>query len=72
MFYDILNEGERIVGEWMFQAHGTIYDLSEYKYPWFPFDWFDYDNLRYSYDFVKKIMCVNEGVASTPARVSSI
>jgi hypothetical protein len=26
-FRSVLNEGERIVGEWLAQAHGTIYDL---------------------------------------------
>lgn len=26
-FYNVLNEGERICGEWLAQAHGTEYDL---------------------------------------------
>ena len=26
-FYAVLQEGERIVGEWLVQAHGTIYEL---------------------------------------------
>lgn len=36
-FRGVLKEGERIVGEWLAQAHGTIYDLSGYE-PFFPFD----------------------------------
>ena len=27
MFYALLNEGERVVGEWLYQAVGTIYEL---------------------------------------------
>lgn len=27
-FRDVLRDGERIVGEWLAQAHGTIYDLT--------------------------------------------
>ena len=27
-FQDLLNEGERCVGEWLAQAHGTVYELS--------------------------------------------
>ena len=27
-FYDLLNEGERIIGEWMILAHGTQYNMS--------------------------------------------
>lgn len=26
-FYDLLQEGERLCGEWLYQAHGTRYDL---------------------------------------------
>lgn len=37
LFRAILNEGERIVGEWLMQAHGTRYDL-EGLCPFVPFD----------------------------------
>lgn len=37
-FRSILREGERIVGEWLAQAHGTLYDLNEWEDPWFAFD----------------------------------
>jgi hypothetical protein len=36
-FFAVLREGERIVGEWLAQAHGTRYDLSE-REPFVPFD----------------------------------
>lgn len=36
-FRDVLHEGERIVGEWLAQAHGTIYDLDGIA-PWAAFD----------------------------------
>ncbi|MEX2140022.1 MAG: RNA ligase family protein [Pirellulales bacterium] len=35
-FFDLLNEGERIVGEWLAQAHGTRYNL--WHEPYVPFD----------------------------------
>ena len=35
-FHDLLNEGERIVGEWLAQAHGTRYNL--WHEPYVPFD----------------------------------
>lgn len=36
-FRHVLQEGERIVGEWCAQAHSTIYNLSRIE-PWFAFD----------------------------------
>jgi len=36
-FRSVLKEGERLVGEWLAQAHGTIYDLSTFP-PWGAFD----------------------------------
>lgn len=36
-FQDALRDGERIVGEWCAQAHGTIYRL-EHREPFFAFD----------------------------------
>ena len=35
-FSELLNEGERVCGEWLMQAHGTIYKLSHE--PFVPFD----------------------------------
>lgn len=33
-----LNEGERLVGEWIAQAHGTIYPAESFGTPWVVFD----------------------------------
>lgn len=39
LFQRLLREGERIVGEWMAQAHGTIYETSHPQWaPFVPFD----------------------------------
>lgn len=35
-FYNLLTNGERVVGEWLMQAHGTRYDLPHE--PFIPFD----------------------------------
>lgn len=37
-FDELLNEGERVCGEWLMQAHGTRYNL--YHEPFVPFDIF--------------------------------
>lgn len=37
LFQAALNEGERMVGEWLAQAHGTRYKLPDGE-PWIPFD----------------------------------
>lgn len=51
-FYEVLKEGERIVGEWLAQAHGTMYDL--WHDPFVPFDIMT-DSTRYNYDtFVRR------------------
>lgn len=43
-FNMLLNEGGRIVGEWVAQAHGTMYP--EIRWPFWPFDYFDENNGR--------------------------
>jgi len=47
-FIDILEEGERICGEWMYQAHGTIYKLNHD--PFVAFDVFSAKNERLLYE----------------------
>lgn len=37
VFNALLRDGERIVGEWLAQAHGTRYDLTD-RQPWVAFD----------------------------------
>lgn len=53
-FRNVLEDGERIVGEWLAQAHGTIYRLNELE----PFGVFDImrgqDRLPFD-DFVKRV-----------------
>lgn len=52
--FEFLQEGERVVGEWLAQAHGTIYNLTE-KDPFCVFDFFGADNKRALYaDVVKR------------------
>lgn len=53
-FRHVLHEGERIVGEWLAQAHGTIYRLNELE----PFGVFDImrDDQRLPFDeFVNRV-----------------
>lgn len=47
-FKELLKNGERIVGEWMVQAHGMIYDIK--NDPILFFDLFNSDNERVSQD----------------------
>ena len=50
MFNDILNDGERISGEWMAKAHGLIYYIEEGVDPIVFFDHFDANNQRSQID----------------------
>ncbi len=47
-FNEILNEGERICGEWLLMAHGTRYNLP--SEPFVAFDIFDNKNQRLIWD----------------------
>ena len=47
-FRSVLKEGQRICGEWLTHAHGTIYDLPHE--PFVAFDLIDEKNKRYTYD----------------------
>ncbi len=46
-FHVVLNEGERICGEWLIKAHGTMYNLPHE--PFVAFDIFNSDNKRLCY-----------------------
>lgn len=48
LFYEMLKEGERIVGEWLMQAHGLVYEIS--TDPIIFFDYFNYENKRINND----------------------
>lgn len=53
-FMSVLINGERIVGEWLVQAHGTKYDLTHE--PFVAFDIFSDKDIRIPYkDFIKRI-----------------
>lgn len=53
-FEKILNEGERIVGEWLYEASGIHYKIN--GSPFVAFDLFDINNKRYSYfDLLKRL-----------------
>jgi hypothetical protein len=38
LFDDLLDDGERIVGEWLLKAHGTRYEISDNDLLWVAFD----------------------------------
>lgn len=43
-FMALLDDGQRIAGEWMYQASGIRYEIK--KHPFFPFDLFNVENKR--------------------------
>ena len=47
-FLTVVKEGERLCGEWLHTAHGTIYDLPHE--PFVAFDLFTQDNQRVTYE----------------------
>lgn len=68
-FHNLLNEGERICGEWLAMAHGTIYELGP-RDPFVMFDMFDSSNKRKLWDEIVSAglnfditlpFCVNDG-----------
>lgn len=64
-FREILEEKERIVGEWLAQAHGTIYELNDE-----PFVAFDImkGTRRFSYEYL--VYCANRVDIITPQLIS--
>lgn len=52
MFYSILDEGERLAGEWLYQAHGLIYEIS--TDPIIFFDYFNERNERQPFEVLKQ------------------
>lgn len=53
-FYELLKEGERVCGEWLFTAVGTKYDLPHE--PFVPFDLMTGKKRLIYYDFVGRVM----------------
>ena len=53
-FYNMLKNGERVVGEWLLQAHGTLYKLPHE--PFVPFDIMEnHERLNY-HSFLLKVL----------------
>jgi len=50
LFMELLDNGERITGEWLAQAHGIRYDIK--NDPIIFFDYFNTENQRMNYDFL--------------------
>lgn len=53
-FFQVLNEGERLIGEWLVQAHGTKYDLPHEPFVVFDLVTEDQKLLNYS-NFINKV-----------------
>lgn len=63
-FRHMLNEGERVCGEWLAMAHGTQYSLA-HRSPFVAFDMFDADNNRMPWDDIREL-CFNSGITIPP------
>jgi hypothetical protein len=61
-FLAVLRDGERIVGEWMAQAHGTLYDFSTGKEPYAAFDIMIGENRLPYAQFMERVY----GILDTP------
>lgn len=55
MFNSVLHNGDRLCGEWIFQAHGLIYDIQHPFAPFVAFDYFAKDERVVYSDFVAKV-----------------
>ncbi len=53
-FYELLKEGERVVGEWLMQAHGTRYNLKHEAFV--PFDIMVKNNKMVYNKFIKRVL----------------
>ncbi len=62
-FLSVIGEGERIVGEWLLQAHGTKYDLKHE--PFAVFDIFSKDDKRLNIDELISRLEIAEFVSPT-------
>lgn len=54
----------RVVGEWCLQAHGTMYDITDFS-PFVAFDIFDNRNQRLPYLMFSKL-CYKHGIETVP------
>ena len=59
VFNSILNEGERISGEWLYQVHSLKYDITN-NIPFIAFDMFNSHNERFTFElFTERIKHTN-------------
>ena len=54
-FRHVLREGERICGEWLAQAHGTLYTINELYEPFIPFDIINGARRMSFVDFIERL-----------------
>lgn len=70
LFREILFDGERLVGEWLAQAHSTRYELDHE--PFVPFDLMSSGHVRTSFDpFMSRTHPLTEHAIVSPALLSS-
>ena len=65
LFQEILNEGERLVGEWMIQTHAIPYRIPG-EQPWFAFDLMQEDQRATHAELMDRLNAV-PGAPPTPA-----
>lgn len=56
-FHAVLKDGERLVGEWLAQAHGTRYNINCLFEPFIAFDIMRDDQRMNFSDFVERLVC---------------
>ena len=77
-FYEALDDRERMCGEWLYQVHGTKYDIKDPEMLFAPFDLYNKNNKRVVYeeliytsnklDFIMpKIVHVGKGISISEA-----
>lgn len=54
IFLSLLQDGERVAGEWLYQASGIMYNIS--GHPFFPFDLFTKNNERISIESLQELI----------------
>ena len=69
LFLHLLEEGERLVGEWLPLAHGTRYDPPAGQ-PWFPFDLMT-GSMRATHQELQDRLGRAPGALPTPALIST-
>lgn len=63
-FFAVLQEGERVVGEWLAQAHGTRYEINCLQEPFVAFDIMTGDRRMPFDEFVERLCVANQPLDS--------